>query len=61
MSDRDAHHLLDQLQAARAEIDRLRCLIKDNTAVSVLGKTYWPDWVTNELGGTSHMLSDSAE
>jgi len=50
MSDRDSNHTLAELQAARAEIDRLRRLIRDSTGVDVLGKTYWPEWVTNELG-----------
>jgi hypothetical protein len=50
MSDRDNGHTLAELQAARAEIDRLRRLIRDSTAVDVLGKTYWPEWVTKELG-----------
>lgn len=50
MSDKDSNHTLSELQAARAEIDRLRRLIRDSTGVDVLGKTYWPEWVTNELG-----------
>jgi len=50
MSDRDSDHMLLELQAARAEIDRLRRLIRDSTAVDVLGKTYWPEWVQKEFG-----------
>jgi hypothetical protein len=50
MSDRDSDHVLSELQQARAEVDRLRRLIRENTLVVVHGQAYWPDWVTNEIG-----------
>jgi hypothetical protein len=50
MSDRDASHLVSELQEARAEIDRLRRLIRNQTGVIVQGQTFWPDWVMDELG-----------
>ena len=50
MSDRDAEHILNELQEARAEVDRLRRLIREQTAVMVRGQTFWPDWVMQELG-----------
>ena len=50
VSDRDASHTLLELQEARAEIDRLRRLIRDQTGVMVQGQTFWPDWVMAELG-----------
>lgn len=49
MSDRDANHLLIELQEARSEIDRLRMLIQVNTLVRCQGKAYWPEWVVKEL------------
>lgn len=50
MSDRDASHTLMELQEARAEIDRLRHLIRNQTGVMVQGQKFWPDWVMDELG-----------
>lgn len=50
MSDRDADHTLSELQEARAEVGRLRRLIREQTGVMVQGQTFWPDWVMQELG-----------
>ena len=50
MSDRDLDHVLGELQAARAEVDRLRRLIRDETCVIVRGQTFYPGWVVQELG-----------
>ena len=50
MADRDSDHMLSELQEARAEVDRLRRLIRDQTGVIVQGRTYWPEWVNVELG-----------
>ena len=50
MADRDSDHILSELQEARAEVDRLRRLIRDQTGVMVQGRTYWPEWVCAELG-----------
>ncbi len=50
MSDQNADHTLSELQEARAEVDRLRRLIRENTLVVVHGQAYWPEWVTNEIG-----------
>jgi len=50
MSDKNADHTLSELQEARAEVDRLRRLIRNQTGVMVQGQTFWPDWVMNELG-----------
>lgn len=49
MSDRDAEHILNELQEARAEVDRLRRLIRKQTGVMVQGQTFWPDWVMQEV------------
>ena len=52
MSDRDAEHLLNELQEARAEVDllrleviKLRQLILEQTSVTCHGQIYWPEWV----------------
>lgn len=50
MSDKNADHTLSELQEARAEVDRLRRLIREQTGVMVQGQTFWPDWVMQELG-----------
>ena len=50
MADRDSDHILTELQEARAEVDRLRRLIRDQTGVMVQGRTYWPERVNTELG-----------
>ena len=50
MGDQDADYTLTELQAARAEVDRLRRLIRNQTGVMVQGQTFWPDWVAQELG-----------
>ena len=56
MGDQDADYTLTELQAARAEVDRLRRLIRNQTGVMVQGQTFWPDWVTQELGPDQTML-----
>lgn len=50
MADRDSDHILSELQEARAEVDRLRRLIREQTGVTIQGRTYWPVWVNTELG-----------
>jgi len=52
MSDRDADHMLSELQEARAEVDRLRSdlaglrlLVLQQTSVTSRGERYWPEWV----------------
>lgn len=42
--------MLTELQEARAEVDRLRRLIRNHTGVMVQGQTFWPEWVHVELG-----------
>ena len=50
MADRDSDHMLTELQEARAEVDRLRRLIREQTAVMVRGHTFYPGWVVQEMG-----------
>jgi hypothetical protein len=52
MSDRDASHLVSELQTARADLDaarreltRLQKLVLEQTGVTCMGQRYWPDWV----------------
>jgi len=52
MSDRDASHLVLELQEARHEVDKLRLelnrlqkLVLSQTSVTCRGQRYWPDWV----------------
>ena len=56
MSAPDNNHMLLELQNARARIEKLErmfddfyCLVIENTAISLNGETYWPDWLVNKL------------
>jgi hypothetical protein len=62
MSDRDASHLVSELQEARADLDaarreltRLQKLVLEQTSVTCRGQRYWPDWVNRYFNSVGVM------
>ena len=68
MSDREASHLVSELQTARSDLDaarrelsRLQRLVLAQTSVTCRGQRYWPDWVNRyfeSVGPLPEVTSD---
>ena len=49
MNGIETEHIMGELREARAEVDRLLALIRDNTRYTIRGENYWPDWAIGEI------------